>query len=634
MRGRVVKRSWIAVAAASGLLLLGAAAAQPASNVGFFVGFSDDMPRAIGPQAVTPARELGAGAFRFTLQWARGQTRVSDTDIADFRDAVRDTAGMKVVLAVYNHGSPPLTNTARDQYCAYVEDALARLPSIRDVVIWNEPNKLFFWSPQLAGGDVAAAPVSYEALLARCYDVLHAAFTDVNVIGLALSSTGNDNADSHSPGAFIRAVGDAYRASGRARPVFDTVGHHAYGFTASERPWRKHIGSKILSQGDWNKLMYNLWLAFDGTAQPIPGAGGVGIWYMEGGSQTAIDADKVDAYTGTENVAVIPDYAGGEPEDPPPAETSAAPDQYTQVRDSIRLAACQPYVGAYFNFLLFDEPRLHGWQSGVFWADLTPKDSRPGFAEAISEANAATVDCDTLKGGPPSADFMPPSTPTDVAATALEGPLRVEVTWSAATDDLSTIRYRVYRDGAHVGSTSALTWTNLAVAPATTYTYAVRALDSAGNLGDASATATVTTPAGSTPPPPPPEPPPLPPPPPPPPPPADPQPSPPTTTTAAPRARPARTTRTGTARADVLRGTPGPDVLRGLGGADRLYGLGGNDILIAGRGRDRLLAGSGRDVVRAADGLRDRIACGAGRDLVYADRADRVARDCELIRRG
>jgi RTX calcium-binding nonapeptide repeat (4 copies) len=632
-----VKLGWLGAAVASGILLLGAATARPAVDGDFFVGFSDDMPRAIGPQAVTPARELGVGAFRFTLQWARGQTRVSDTDIADFRDAVRDTAGLKVVLAVYNHGAPPLTNTARDQYCAYVEDALARLPSIRDVVIWNEPNKLFFWSPQLAGEDVSAAPPAYAALLARCYDVLHEAFADVNVIGLALSPTGNDNAGSHSPGAFIRSVGDAYRASGRARPLLDTVGHHAYGFTASERPWRKHIGSKILSQGDWNKLMYNLWLAFDGTAQPLP-SGDVGIWYMEGGSQTAIDDDKVDAYTGTETVAVIPDYAGGEPEAPPPPETSAAPDQYTQVRDSIRLAACQPYVGAYFNFLLFDEPRLHGWQSGAFWADLTPKDSRPGFLEAITEASTSTVDCDTLKGGRPSADFMPPSTPTDVAATAFEGPLRVELTWSAAADDLSTIRYRVYRDGAHVGSTSALTWTNLAVASGTTYTYTVRALDSAGNLGDASEALTVTTPAGGTPPPPPPEPQPLSPPPLLPPPPADPQPSPspaeipPTTTTTAPRTRPARTTRTGTARADVLRGTPGPDVLRGLGGADRIYGLGGDDVLIAGRGRDRLLAGSGRDVVRAGDGLRDRIACGAGRDLVYADRADNVARDCELVR--
>ena len=630
----------MALVAASATLLLGAVTAQPAANVGLLVGFSDDMPRAIGPQAVTPARDLGAGAFRFTLQWTPGQSRVADQDVADLQDALRDTVGMKVVLAVYNHGSPPQTEPARGQYCAYVRDALERLPSIRDVVIWNEPNKLFFWSPQLATSEADAAPVAYEALLARCHDVLHDAFANVNVIGLALSPTGNDNAGSHSPGAFIRAVGEAYGASGRSRPLFDTVGHHVYGFTASERPWRKHIGSKILSQGDWNKLMYNLWLAFDGTAQAIPGADGVGIWYMEGGSQTAIDAGKAGAYTGTENVAVIPDDAGGEPDAPPPPETSPAPDQSTQVRDSIRLAACQPYVGAYFNFLLFDEPRLAGWQSGAFWADLTPKDSLAGFKQAISEANAATVDCDALKGGRLSADFMPPAPPADVTATPLQDPLRVEITWSASSDDEGgLISYSVYRNGAFLGTTSALAWTNRTVVPEATYTYTVRALDSAGNLGDASASAIATTPAPPLPPPPPgpppPGPPPPTPPPPSPPPPAPPAPPPPPDLPSAPpaAARLTTTVRTGTSRRDVLRGTEGKDMLRGLGGDDRLYGLGGDDVLFAGRGRDRMFGGPGTDVMYTRDGSRDTITCGAGRDLVYADRADRIARDCELVRR-
>jgi len=630
----------MALVAASATLLLGAVTAQPAANVGLLVGFSDDMPRAIGPQAVTPARDLGAGAFRFTLQWTPGQSRVADQDVADLQDALRDTVGMKVVLAVYNHGSPPQTEPARGQYCAYVRDALERLPSIRDVVIWNEPNKLFFWSPQLATSEADAAPVAYEALLARCHDVLHDAFANVNVIGLALSPTGNDNAGSHSPGAFIRAVGEAYGASGRSRPLFDTVGHHVYGFTASERPWRKHIGSKILSQGDWNKLMYNLWLAFDGTAQAIPGADGVGIWYMEGGSQTAIDAGKAGAYTGTENVAVIPDDAGGEPDAPPPPETSPAPDQSTQVRDSIRLAACQPYVGAYFNFLLFDEPRLAGWQSGAFWADLTPKDSLAGFKQAISEANAATVDCDALKGGRPSADFMPPAPPADVTATPLQDPLRVEITWSASSDDEGgLISYSVYRNGAFLGTTSALAWTNRTVVPEATYTYTVRALDPAGNLGDASASAIATTPAPPLPPPPPgpppPGPPPPTPPPPSPPPPAPPAPPPPPDLPSAPpaAARLTTTVRTGTSRRDVLRGTEGKDMLRGLGGDDRLYGLGGDDVLFAGRGRDRMFGGPGTDVMYTRDGSRDTITCGAGRDLVYADRADRIARDCELVRR-
>jgi chitodextrinase len=772
--------AWLAAGAAFGALLLGAAAAQPApGDGGFFAGFSDDRPKWIGSEAVEPARALGASAFRVTLQWTPGQTSVTEADMVELKRAVGASTGMKLVLSVYgDRGSTaPQTDVARGEYCGYVRDALARLPSVRDVVIWNEPNKSFFWRPQPAGDGATAAPVAYEALLAQCYDVLHSAFADLNVIGLALSPTGNDDAGSHSPGAFIRAVGAAYRASGRARPLFDTVGHHAYGVSAAERPWRKHIVSKVISQGDWNKLMYNLWLAFDGTAQAIPGAGGVRIWYMEGGSQTAIDPGKEAEYWGTENVAVVPDHSGGEPDWPPPAETSDAPDQSTQSRDSIRLAACQPHVGAYFNFLLFDEARLAGWQSGPFWADRTPKDSLPTFRQAISDATAATVDCEALKGGRPSADFMPPSVPTDLTASALSDPLRVELNWSASSDQGSSLSYRVYRNGTQVATTAATAWTNTGVAAAATYTYTVRAIDSAANLGGASTGVTVTTPAvdttapettitagpsgtvtetgasfefassesgsrfecsldgasfdacatptshiglsfgahtfsvrasdvgGNT----------------------DPSPATRSWTIAAPadttppetsigfgpdgtvaspsasftfsasetgvrfdcaldaapfalcssprtygdlapgehtfhvratdaagnadptpatrtwtvlnptparRQKPTRTTvRTGTARRDVLRGTPGPDVLRGLGGADLLYGLGGNDILVGGRGRDRLLGGPGSDVVQAQDRARDTIACGSGRDVVYADPADRVARDCERIRR-
>jgi Tol biopolymer transport system component len=39
------------------------------------------------------------------------------------------------------------------------------------------------------------------------------------------------------------------------------------------------------------------------------------------------------------------------------------------------------------------------------------------------------------------------------------------------------------------------------------------------------------------------------------------------------------------------------------------------------------------DIVHARNNLRDTITCGAGHDVAYADRRDRVARDCELVRR-
>ena len=90
----------------------------------------------------------------------------------------------------------------------------------------------------------------------------------------------------------------------------------------------------------------------------------------------------------------------------------------------------------------------------------------------------------------------------------------------------------------------------------------------------------------------------------------------------------------GTAFADVLRGLGGNDRLNGRGGADKLYGGRGNDTLTGGVGLDLLDAGPGNDRVLARDRIRDTIQCGPGRDAVVADRIDKVARDCETVKRG
>ena len=47
----------------------------------------------------------------------------------------------------------------------------------------------------------------------------------------------------------------------------------------------------------------------------------------------------------------------------------------------------------------------------------------------------------------------------------------------------------------------------------------------------------------------------------------------------------------------------------------------------------RYLGGTGNDRVFARNGKVDRIGCGRGRDRVRADANDRVAGDCETVRR-
>ena len=70
-------------------------------------------------------------------------------------------------------------------------------------------------------------------------------------------------------------------------------------------------------------------------------------------------------------------------------------------------------------------------------------------------------------------------------------------------------------------------------------------------------------------------------------------------------------------------GTPGNDVLRGTPKADKLYGGAGNDRLYGLAGNDRLFGGGGID----------RFFCGAGVDVVSAQGAEKVASDCETVRR-
>jgi fibronectin type 3 domain-containing protein len=98
----------------------------------------------------------------------------------------------------------------------------------------------------------------------------------------------------------------------------------------------------------------------------------------------------------------------------------------------------------------------------------------------------------------PVADLIAPSAPTGLHATAV-GEQRVDLAWTAATDDTAVTGYRVYRDGELV--TTVGTVTNApdpTVAPGTSYTYDVRAVDAAGNESPPSEPVEVTTPEPDT----------------------------------------------------------------------------------------------------------------------------------------
>jgi hypothetical protein len=91
---------------------------------------------------------------------------------------------------------------------------------------------------------------------------------------------------------------------------------------------------------------------------------------------------------------------------------------------------------------------------------------------------------------------------------------------------------------------------------------------------------------------------------------------------------------TGDAEPNLLDGNRGPDVLTGRGGDDGILGDDGSDVLKGGPGADFLNGGPGDDRLYTRDGQRDTVYCGGGFDVARVDPVDKVAKDCEIIRRG
>jgi chitodextrinase len=98
-----------------------------------------------------------------------------------------------------------------------------------------------------------------------------------------------------------------------------------------------------------------------------------------------------------------------------------------------------------------------------------------------------------------SGDTQPPTVPTGLNATSVTSSA-VSLQWNASTDNVGVTGYTIYRNGTAVGSTggpTATSFTDVTVAPGTSYQYTVDAFDGSGNHSAQSAAIPVTTPAPS-----------------------------------------------------------------------------------------------------------------------------------------
>jgi hypothetical protein len=98
--------------------------------------------------------------------------------------------------------------------------------------------------------------------------------------------------------------------------------------------------------------------------------------------------------------------------------------------------------------------------------------------------------CDGGEPAPP--DTTAPSAPTGLTA----GPATastVSLRWNAATDDVGVDHYAVYEGSSQVATTTLTSARVTGLAPATAYSFTVRAIDAAGNVSPDSAVVSVTT---------------------------------------------------------------------------------------------------------------------------------------------
>jgi hypothetical protein len=319
-------------------------ALRPATHAHLLVGVDDDTLKwTADPLGVVRwQQQLGAEAVRVWVPW-HGETRPIGARAVELTRDEQAAKRTHVVLAIFGFAADtPKTQGAQSRLCGYAHRALGLVPDATGVVIWNEANSHTYWS---------GTPAQYEALLARCYDVLHRRGVTI------LDST----ASAHSPEAFLRALGAAYRASGRTRPLVDAFGHNPYPAGALEPPGALHPPG-FVGEGDYPRLVGVLHAAFH--VDPT-------IWYLEDGFQSSVPTRLRSHYTGDENIEAI-----------------SALQQSKQLEAAIRLAGCQPRVRAFFNFELVDETRLSGWQSGLVWRGVHRKPAAAAFADAARRAGS------------------------------------------------------------------------------------------------------------------------------------------------------------------------------------------------------------------------------------------------------
>jgi hypothetical protein len=364
-----------------------AASARPANGSRYMrVGIYDDAQTLFGPidQSMVMLKQLHVQELRVTLFWGgtfgvaktRPANATSPTDPAynwtlyDRLVRYANQYGMHVLFSVYGtpswaNGGRPLNYAptrgidlrnfvlaAAKRYGGEFPDGQGgKLPPVKEWLAWNEPNNPNFLKPQFtrtAKGWTVQSALDYVRICNAVYTGVHATLIRNERVACGVTGPRGNNQPtsdrpSVSPLAFLRAV----KKDGLKN--FDAWAHHPYYAGASDQPTTKPVGARgnpatAVTLGNFSDLTSLLTKLY----------GNKRIWITEYGYQTN-PPDKLFGVS----------YAK----------------QATYLKQAFAIARKNARVDMMIWFLLRDEPRVAGWQSGLLTATGKRKPSFNAFMQ-------------------------------------------------------------------------------------------------------------------------------------------------------------------------------------------------------------------------------------------------------------
>jgi chitinase len=152
--------------------------------------------------------------------------------------------------------------------------------------------------------------------------------------------------------------------------------------------------------------------------------------------------------------------------------------------DDTGVASYDLYFGSFF-LGTFQETSvsLIGFKSGTPYNFTVKARDAAGNVSAASNQSTVLLTFD---------DTTPPSAPSSLKTTSVTSS-SVSLSWTASSDDVGVVVYQVYRDGVVAATATSTRATIAGLSMGTTYSFAVTAIDAAGNVSPLSSPLSVMT---------------------------------------------------------------------------------------------------------------------------------------------